>query len=58
MKPKYLHISLGSKTGPPMEDKSRGGGLNTSWDLEKWKTSVFPCSTTRLHFESKKEIML
>ena len=44
--------------GPPRADKSRGGGLNAPWDLEKWKMSVFPCSTTRLQFVSKDKIML
>ena len=58
IKPKYLHVSLGSRTEPPMEDKSRGGGLNAPWDLEKWKMSVFPYSTTKPHFKSKDKIML
>jgi len=58
MKYKYLYISLWSRIEPPMEDKSREGELNALWDLEKWKMSVFLCSTTRPHFESKDKIML
>ena len=58
MNPRYLYVSLGSKTGSPREDKSRGEGLNALWDLEKRKMSVFPCSTTRPHFISKDKIML
>ena len=37
MKPKYLYVSLESKTKPLMEDKLKGGGLNALWDLEKSK---------------------
>ena len=58
MKPRYLHVSLGGRMGPPREDRSRGGGLNASWDLEKWKMSVFPCSTMRPHFVSNDMIIL
>jgi len=28
MKPKYLYVSLGRRTRPPIADKSREGGLN------------------------------
>jgi len=44
--------------GPPKADKLRRGGLNTPWDLEKQKTSVFPCSTTRPHLVSREDITL
>ena len=27
IKPKYFHVFLGHKTGPPMGVRSRGGGL-------------------------------
>jgi len=27
MRPKYCQVSFGTSDGPPIEDKSRGGGL-------------------------------
>jgi len=44
--------------GPPIGVKFSGGGLKTPCDLEKWNTSVFPCSTTSLNFIRREEITL
>jgi len=58
IKPRYLQVSLGRSTGPPIGDKSSGGGLNALWALEKWKMSVLPCSIIRPNFERREDMML
>jgi len=45
MKPRYFQVSFGTSKGPPMGERSKGGGEKLMRDLEKWKTSVFECST-------------
>jgi len=55
MKPKYFQVSLGRKIGPPIGERSKGGGLKEPWDLLKWKTSVFECSMTRPKLSSNLE---
>jgi len=47
MKPKYFQVFLGYKVGPPIGERSNGGGLKTPCDLLKWKISVFACSMMR-----------
>ena len=54
---RYLHVSLDINEGLPISNKSREG-LRTSHDLEKWKTSIFPCSNMRPKFSKREEIML
>ena len=46
MKPQYCKIVFRDNTGPLIKERSREGELKIPWDLEKWKTSVFPCSIT------------
>jgi len=58
MKPRYLQVSFGMSEGLPIADRSRGGGLKMPWDLEKWKTSVFECSTRRPNLERSLEATL
>ena len=58
MKPRYLHISLGISKRLPISNKLRGEELKTPYDLEKWKTFVFPCSNMRSKFYKREEIML
>ena len=58
MKPRYSHVSLGFNKGPPSTERLRGGGLKVPQDLEKWKTSVFPCSKMRPNFFKNKETIL
>ena len=55
---KILLYIFGSRMRPPKTDKLREGGLNTPWDLEKWKMSVFPCFTTRPHLVSREDTTL
>jgi len=58
MKSRYLQIGLGSNMGPPSGVRSNDGGLNAPCDLEKWKTSVLPCSITRLNLVRRDKITL
>jgi len=51
-------MALGSKTGLPIEVKSSGVGLKTSYDLKKWNTSVFSYSMTSSNFVRREEIIL
>ena len=47
MNPRYFHVFLGIRIGPPMEERLREGRVKRPCDLLKWKTSVFKCSTIR-----------
>jgi len=40
MNPKYFHEFLGVSMGPPIDERSSGGGLAKLCDLLKWKTSI------------------
>ena len=44
MNSKYFYESLGWRVGPPMVERSSGGGLKNPCDLLKWNISVFECS--------------
>ena len=44
--------------GPPIKERSSGGGLNDLYDLEKWKTSILEYLTIRPNFERRFEITL
>jgi len=46
------------REGLPIGDKLREKGLKALWDLEKWKTSVFECSTKRPNLERSLEATL
>ena len=39
MKPRYPHMSLGQRIGPPRGLRVRGGGLRRLCDLEKFQIS-------------------
>jgi len=41
----------------PREVRSRRGGLNALCDLEKWKTSIFPCLITSPNYSRSKDII-
>ena len=43
---------------PPSKVRFKDKGLNTLYDLEKWKTSVFPCSITRPNYSRREDMML
>jgi len=43
MNPRYFYELLGQRIGPPIDERSREGGLNVLWDLLKWNVSVFEC---------------
>ena len=45
MNPRYFQVFLGYKIDLPQEDRSKEEGLKFLVDLEKWKTSDFPCLT-------------
>jgi len=58
MKPRYLQVYLGRSKGPLIKDRSSGGGLKAPRALEKWKTSVLPCSIMRPNFERREDMIL
>jgi len=58
MKPRYFQESLECKIRPPIDKRSRGGGLKDSCNLLKWKTPVFEYSTIRPNFERRFDIIL
>jgi len=43
--------------GPPKVVRSSSRGIKTLYDLEKWKTSIFPCSITRPNYLRREDIM-
>jgi len=43
--PKYFQVFLGCRIGSPRVERSRGGGLKTPFDLEKWNIFIFVYST-------------
>jgi len=43
--PRYCYIFLGQRIRPPNNIRSKEKGLKILYDLEKWNTPVFPCST-------------
>ena len=53
MKPRYFQVSLERSEEPPIGERSRGGGSNALCNLEKWKMSVFLCSTIRPNFKRR-----
>ena len=38
--------------------RSKGGGLNISYNLEKWKNSIFLCSMTSLNCSKREDMIL
>ena len=58
MNSKYLQEFLGYKIGPPMGERSKERELNTPYNLEKWKTSVFKCLTKRPNLERRLDVIL
>ena len=57
-KPKYCHVVLGSSIRPLRTVRFKERGLKTSWNLEKWNTSVLLCSTTSPNLVRREEIIL
>jgi len=58
MKPKYYQVVLGHNTNPPKGVRLREEGLKLPYNLEKWNTSIFPCSIISPNFIRKLEITL
>ena len=58
MKPKYHHVVFRVNVGPPINKRSSREGLKSSWDLKKWKTSVFPYLIAKLNWSKIEEIIL
>jgi len=58
MNPRYFQEFLGVRIGPPKGDRSRGGGLNGPYNLKKWNTLVFECSTMRPNLSRRLDITL
>jgi len=46
---RYFQVLFGHNIGPSKEDRSKEEGLKFLVDLEKWKTSDFPCLTISLN---------
>ena len=55
MNPKYHQVVLGQKMGPPNIVRSSREGLKELYNLEKWKTLVFPYFMIRPNFSRKKK---